>query len=67
MTKLQKMIYMDANKRLETEYDIFVTGEICQDDIPTDLEIKEGGYEGAVNRVLIMMLNTDDVKFLRKA
>jgi hypothetical protein len=67
MTKLQKMVYMDAQKRLETEYDIFVTGEIVQDDIPSDTKIKEGGYEGSVEQVLTMMLNTDDVKYLRKA
>lgn len=66
MTKLQHMVYMDANKRLETDYDIFITGNIAQADMPTDREIKEGGYEGAVEKVLTLMLNTDDVKFLRK-
>lgn len=66
MTKLQQMVYRDAQKRLETEYDIFVTGEIVQNHMPTDTEIKEDGYEGAVEQVLTMMLNTDDVKYLRK-
>lgn len=69
MTNLQLMIIRDAQQRLESEYDIFVYGGILvfQDDIPSDRVIKENGYEGAVDRVLRIMLDTDEVKYLRNA
>jgi hypothetical protein len=65
MTELQNMVFRDALRRLETEHDIFITGAITEAQMPRDTDIRLDGYEGAVEQVLMLMLNTDDVKYLR--
>jgi hypothetical protein len=52
LSKLQQMVYQDAYKRL-IDHDYYLTFDLSVHDlsIPGDKEIKEGGYEGAVESV----------------
>ena len=52
LSKLQQMVYQDAYKRL-INHDYYLTFDLSIHDlsIPTDQQIKEGGYEGAVESV----------------
>lgn len=63
MTKLQQMVYQDAYLRLRNEnlsraYGLSSFEKI---NIPSDKEIKEDGYEGAVDKVFQQMNTTGTV------
>ena len=52
MTKLQYMVYQDAIERLHTENLKLAVGlQLPELVFPSDREIKENGYEGAVDQV----------------
>jgi hypothetical protein len=53
MTKLQHMVYMDSLKRLNNERVLRTTPlpSLQELTIPSDSEIKENGYEAAVENV----------------
>lgn len=52
MTKLQYMVYQDAIDRLHAENLKLAVGlQLPELVFPSDLEIKENGYEGAVDQV----------------
>jgi hypothetical protein len=56
MTQLQQMVYQDAYKRL-VDHDHYLAFDLSVLDlsIPGDKEIKEGGYEGAIETVFQQM------------
>lgn len=59
MTKLQQMVEMDAVKRFIAEQSPRQMPPRMMKDpltIPSDKEIKEGGYEGAVDQVYQQMV-----------
>jgi hypothetical protein len=58
MTKLQHMVYMDSLKRLNNERVLRTTPlpSLQELTIPSDSEIKENGYEGAVENVYQQMV-----------
>lgn len=59
MTKLQQMVYMDSLKRINTERVLRTTPPLLslqELTIPSDKEIKEDGYEGAVDKVYQQMV-----------
>jgi len=62
LSKLQQMVYDDAYKRL-TDHDYYLTFDLSVHDlsIPNDKEIKEAGYEGAVDNVFQQMITQKDV------
>jgi hypothetical protein len=57
MTTLQQMVYQDAYKRL-IDHDYYLTFDLSVHDLslPGDKEIKENGYEGAVEQVYQQMV-----------
>jgi len=57
MTALQQMVYQDAYKRL-IDHDYYLTFDLSVHDLslPDDKEIKENGYEGAVEQVYQQMV-----------
>jgi len=57
MTKLQQLVFQDAFARYRNEN--AAADESCafqNYDIPSDQEIKENGYEGAVDKVYQQMV-----------
>jgi hypothetical protein len=58
MTQLQQMVYMDSLKRLNNERVLRTTPlpSLQELTIPSDSEIKENGYEGAVEQVYQQMV-----------
>ena len=57
MTTLQQMVHKDAYDRLRQERPEVFFSLYTEYAIPTDREIKENGYEGAVDNVYQQMLN----------
>lgn len=58
MTTLQNMVFTDAFERLREDYPTTAFGMSYYQtfDIPADKEIKENGYEGAVENVYQQMV-----------
>ena len=59
MTKLQQLVFQDAFARYQTENSS--ADEACafeNYEIPSDREIKENGYEGAVDKVFQQMIES---------
>jgi len=56
MTKLQQLVFQDAFERFRAE--VAIARESCafsEYNLPSDKEIKEGGYEGAIDKVYQQM------------